>query len=241
RDAWPPAVERAPSGRLVVVSPPNGRPGDLALGARVSLRAHADELWVADADARAAWIADGVAQERVVPAPSDPAERLLALVARPPVAADAAAAVPRTLDEDVALRVLATPAWRSSPTTPEGLPELLAQWCAATSSATSACLYLLADPAIDGTPEELEARVLGAAARGGAALEDAGDINLMMEPFTVERDAALHAAVDVYVPLHAACAGHERLARATGTAVVMLDGDGLTRRLAGVAAGEPVA
>jgi glycosyltransferase involved in cell wall biosynthesis len=241
RDTWPPDVECAPSGRLVVVAPPGGRPGDLAPGARASLRAHADELWVADGDARAAWIAEGVARERVVPAPRDPAERLLALVARPPLAADAAAAKPRTLDEDVALRVLATPAWRSSSTTPERLPELLAQWCAATSSATSACLYLLADPAVDGTPEELEARVLGAAARGGAALEDAGDINLMMEPFTVERDAGLHAAADVYVPLHAACAGQERLARAAGSAVVTLDGDGLARRLAGVATRQRVA
>ena len=33
---------------------------------------------------------------------------------------------------------------------------------------------------------------------------------------------ALHAAVDAYVPLHAACAGHVRLAAAAGSAVVEL-------------------
>ena len=50
------------------------------------------------------------------------------------------------------MRVLATPAWRGA----DRLAELLQQWCAATTPATSACLYLLADPRVDGAQQELE-------------------------------------------------------------------------------------
>ena len=34
-----------------------------------------------------------------------------------------------------------------------------------------------------------------------------------MEPVVAGRDERLHAAMDAYVVLHPACAGHERLAR----------------------------
>jgi hypothetical protein len=78
----------------------------------------------------------------------------------------------------------------------------------------------------------LEQRVFAAVTAGGVDLEGAGDINVLMEPLTAERDAALHAALHVYVPLHPACAGHERIARATGNAILPLDGDALTDRLA---------
>jgi hypothetical protein len=114
------------------------------------------------------------------------------------------------------LRVLATPAWRAE----DRLGELLAQWCATTTPATRACLYLLADPGVDGTPEQLEARVLGAAAAAGAAIDCGADINVLMEPSSPGRDARLHAAVDAYVPLHPACAGHARLAREAGNPIV---------------------
>ncbi len=34
----------------------------------------------------------------------------------------------------------------------------------------------------------------------------------------------MHAAADGYVPLHRACAGHERIAHRSGSAVVAVDG-----------------
>jgi hypothetical protein len=102
--------------------------------------------------------------------------------------------------------VLATPAWRGA----DELPALLAAW---TRAPAGACLYLLADPATDGTPAELEARVMQAAA--GIDLDACADIAILREYAAPGRDAALHTAADLYVPLHAACAGHVRLAGAT--------------------------
>jgi hypothetical protein len=155
--------------------------------------------------------------------------RLHVLAARTPQAADPAAAEPWPLAEDVALRVLATPAWRGE----DRLPELLAQWCAATTPATSAYLYLLADPAVDGPPETIEARVLAACSTAGADLEAAADVTVLIEPATAERDARLHAATHVYVPLHPACAGHERIARAIGNEVITGSADRLRQLVVG--------
>jgi hypothetical protein len=118
---------------------------------------------------------------------------------------------------------------------------LLAQWCAATTSATSACLYLLADPAVDGAPAAIEQRVLAACKASGADLDAAADVTVLLEPATAERDARLHAAMDAYVPLHPACAGHERLARATGSSVLPLDGHALAEAVARRAADAPPA
>jgi glycosyltransferase involved in cell wall biosynthesis len=126
------------------------------------------------------------------------AERAAALAAREPLA-------PRT--ERVlegAPAVLATPAWRGD----DDLPALLRAW---TTAPPGACLYLLADPSTDGEPGELEARVVAAAE--GIDLDACPDIAILREHATPGRDAALHAAADAYVPLHAACAGHRRLAR----------------------------
>jgi hypothetical protein len=122
------------------------------------------------------------------------------------------------LTEDVELRVLATPAWRSD----DRLGELLAEWVAATVRETSACLYLLADPGVDGEPTELENRVLSAAAEYGANIDAGADINVLMEPTRPDRDTRLHAAVDAYVPLHDACAGHRRLATEQNNVVLEL-------------------
>jgi len=146
------------------------------------------------------------------------AERLRALAARPPLLAGPPRPEPFPLTEEVALRVLATPAWRAE----DRLGELLAEWSAASTRETSACLYLLADPRVDGEPEELEARVLGAAAAAGAEIDAGADINVLMEPLQARRDARLHAAVDAYVPLHPACAGHERMARAAHNDLIEL-------------------
>jgi glycosyltransferase involved in cell wall biosynthesis len=127
------------------------------------------------------------------------AERARTLAARTPRA-------PRT-DRvlEGAPAVLATPAWRGD----DDLPALLRAWMRASAGA---CLYLLADPATDGEPAELEARVLAAA--DGIDLDACADIAILREYATPGRDAELHAAVDAYVPLHAACAGHRRRARA---------------------------
>lgn len=208
RTAWPPAGRAASSGRLVIVQPAG------AAAVPAAALPPYDELWAGF--------------------PPDAEARLRALAARPPHAADPASAEPWPLAEQVALRVLATPAWRAVGT--DRLPELLAQWCAATTPATSACLYLLADPAVDGAPEAIEQRVLAACAASDADLDAAADVTVLLEPATAERDARLHAATGGYVPLHRACAGHERIARATGSAILPLDGHALAEALASVPA-----
>ncbi|HKG39677.1 MAG TPA: glycosyltransferase [Conexibacter sp.] len=214
RTTWPPAGRVASSGRLVIVQPE---------GAAQAPLPPLDELWVPDQPARDGWLAAGVEAERIVVRPSDPAQRLHALAARTPHAADPAAAQPWPLTEQVGLRMLATPAWRGA----DRLAMLLAQWCAATTPTTSACLYLLADPAVDGAPAAIEQRVLAACKASGADLDAAADVTVLLEPATAERDARLHAAMGAYIPLHRACAGHERLAHATGSTVLRLDGHAL--------------
>jgi hypothetical protein len=124
------------------------------------------------------------------------------------------------LQQAIGTRVLATPAWRAD----DDLGALLAAWGDAASAGTDATLFLVADPDVDGEPGELEARVMAAAAASGADLDRCADIAILQLRAYPGRDAALHADADAYVPLHRACAGHERLARAAGTAVVAPDG-----------------
>jgi glycosyltransferase involved in cell wall biosynthesis len=229
RTSWPPDARPAGAGRLVVVAP-EGAPPEPAVAAS------ADAVWVADEPARDAWTAAGADPQRVLAVtPGAEPAALLALANRPPRLADPACVERWELAEEADLRVLATPAWRGE----DRLAELLAQWCAATAPADSACLYLLADPAVDGAPEQLERHVLDAATAAGADLEQAADVTVLMEPISAERDARLHVAIPLYVPLHPACAGHDRLTRATGGEVVTLDGDGLARRLATLKQAEP--
>jgi len=135
---------------------------------------------------------------------------------------------PFPLSEDARVRVLAVPAWRGT----DRLPELLRDWGTHTTRETSACLYLLADPALAGQPEEIEARVMEAAQRGGLDLDNCADINVLMEPLQAERDARLHLAMTAFVPLHAASAGHVRLARAASSDVLDPGSDALARTLA---------
>ena len=129
------------------------------------------------------------------------AERAAALAARAP----RPLAAERELDGAPA--VLATPAWRGD----DDLPALLRAW---TQAPAAACLYLLADPATDGEPAELEAHVMAAAA--GIDLDACPDIAILREHAVPGRDAALHAAAELYVPLHDACAGHVRAGRRQG-------------------------
>jgi glycosyltransferase involved in cell wall biosynthesis len=126
---------------------------------------------------------------------------------------------PREFEEDVALRLLATPAWRGE----DRLAELLRQWSAATEPGTNACLYLLADPRVDGSQEELYARVLDT----GVDLEQAGDVTVLMEPIDGESDRRLHAGTNAYVPLHRACQGHTLLAAQAGNPSLSLDDQSL--------------
>jgi glycosyltransferase involved in cell wall biosynthesis len=150
-------------------------------------------------------------------------ERIAALARKPRIAP----VTPREFEEDAAVRVLATPAWRGE----DRLGELLAEWVAAGERTHGACLYLLANPRVDGSPEEIEARVLGT----GVDLEGAGDITVLLAG--AEEDLALHAGVDAYVPLHDACAGHERMARAAHSAIVALGGENLADFLTNAADG----
>jgi hypothetical protein len=218
-----------------VIVQPAEHAARLPSDALAALEPHVDELWVADEHARAAAVEAGIEPARTIVARAGAvadldalAQRIAALANRPPRIADPACAPPRGLEEDAELRVLATPAWRGE----DRLPELLAHWCAHTTRDASACLYLLADPTVDGTPEQLEQRVLAAAAAAGADLEACADINVLMESLTADRDAALHAAIPLYVPLHPACTGHERLARGTGGEIVAVDDPALAARLA---------
>lgn len=143
-------------------------------------------------------------------------ERIAVLLGQPGRRADAADE-PFPLEEDATVRVLATPAWRGR----DQLPELLAEWSSATTSESPACLYLLADPAVAGEPEQIEAHVLTAADLGGANLDDCADINVLIEPFRSDRDARLHLAMSAYVPLHRGCDGHVRLSRQVGNDLIL--------------------
>jgi glycosyltransferase involved in cell wall biosynthesis len=124
------------------------------------------------------------------------------------------------LDGDAAVRVLATPAWRGD----DRLGELLAAWAQAAPAGADACLHLLADSRVDGTVDELAERVMEAAAAADVDLDAVADIDLLVRPLqSGDDDRLLHAAVDAYVPLHPACDGHVRHARAAGTDVVALE------------------
>jgi glycosyltransferase involved in cell wall biosynthesis len=145
--------------------------------------------------------------------------RIDALLTRPPRNA-APRAAELELDGDAAVRVLATPAWRGE----HRLGELLAAWAQAAPAGTDACLHLLGDSRVDGTPDDLAETVMAAAEAAGVDLDAVADIDLLVRPLEAgDDDRLLHAAVGVYVPLHDACAGHVRHARAAGSAVVEVD------------------
>jgi glycosyltransferase involved in cell wall biosynthesis len=154
-------------------------------------------------------------------------ERLVTLAGRTPRLAAPPPDEPLSLAGEAGLRVLATPAWRGE----DRLGELLCEWSHATGPQTSACLYLLADPHVDGDPAALESRILAAAASMDADLALSAEVKLLVEPFRAGLDRRLHAAVDVYVPLHAACVGHARIARDAGNRVAELGSGALATLL----------
>ena len=126
-------------------------------------------------------------------------ERIAALSVRAP----RPAAAERELEGAPA--VLATPAWRAD----DDLPALLSAW---SSAPAGACLYLLADPATDGTPQELEARVM-AAADGHRPRRLRGHRDPARARGARPRRRAARRRRPLR-PLHPACAGHVRKARA---------------------------
>ena len=139
---------------------------------------------------------------------------------------------PFPLAEPTALNVLATPAWRGD----DALAELLGNWSQATTPQTRACLYLLADPALTGSPEQVEAFIRSAANRANVDLDACADIDVLLEPFQAQRDQRLHQAIDAYVPLHRGCEGHVRLARESGNEILNI-GDGRLEALIAAASG----
>src|SRR3954466_11949418 len=120
------------------------------------------------------------------------------------------------LEEDADVRLLAAPAWLGE----DRLADLLSAWEAAVPKGSSACLYLITDPDVDGDSDAILERVTGAAERGGVDLENVADITVLVPPLGPQGDDLLHARMDGYVPLHAGADGHVRAARAAGKPVL---------------------
>jgi glycosyltransferase involved in cell wall biosynthesis/GT2 family glycosyltransferase len=111
-------------------------------------------------------------------------------------------------------RILALPAWQSDT---DNLPALLCAWSEAASHGT---LILVADADRDGTPEQIESRILTAAAEVGADLEHCADIAVRFLHDQPGLDLALLRDADAFIPLHPASAGPLRHAATTGTPVL---------------------
>ncbi len=150
------------------------------------------------------------------------AERVRALAQAPPRHA-ATAAAPADLPSRARRRVLATPAWHGE----DRLADLLEAWAAAAPAGTDAALFL----PVDGNPADVARHVAEAAARRGTDLDRAADVVLLPHPASSTADARLHEAVGAYVPLHDGCAGHQRLAREAGAAILAPEHDALARWL----------
>ncbi len=108
-------------------------------------------------------------------------------------------------------------------------PRCCASGSTATTPETSACLYLLADPATAGEPGGDRS---GRASRSRDRRRGPRRLRRHQRPDRAvpQRSRSAPArAVDVYVPLHAGCAGHLRLAARAGSAVVQIGGDDLAK------------
>jgi hypothetical protein len=147
------------------------------------------------------------------------ARRIAALQQRPPRIARPPAVDVGLGERASGRRLLAIPAYRGE----DRLADLLAAWATAAPGGTPATRVLVADPDRDGAPEDVEDHIVAAAAAAGVDLDACADIEVRFLRATPGRDAALHAAVDGFVPLHGASAGHARAARAAGRPVVEPD------------------
>lgn len=137
------------------------------------------------------------------------AERLRALARQRPLSSRSSAAIEA---DGARPRLLAAPDWRDK----EKLAELLGAWQRYAQGGT---LILLADPRLDGSGEELEARAVAAAEHAGVDLEHCADIAIRYEAPFGGRDEALLAECDGYVELHAGLPGLARLAQRLGLPV----------------------
>ena len=106
--------------------------------------------------------------------------------------------------------LLATPAWRGT----DRLADLLRAWAVAFPANAPVALYLLADPDVDGGPERWESHVLKAAGEAGVDLGACADVAVLDHALHGRDAERIHRAVHGYVPLHDACGGHLRMARA---------------------------
>jgi glycosyltransferase involved in cell wall biosynthesis len=227
-----PAVRAMLPGRTIGAMPTVGDPWMLepdraALVAQLRAAADAGEAERARRGALARTAAERLSWEAVG---AQYAARLRGLAARPPRLADV---VDPELDFAAASgpRLLAIPAYRGT----DRLAELLSAWSVAAPAGTPGTLVLVADPAVDGTPEEVEGHIVAAATAAGVDLDHCADIEVRFLYASPGRDGALHAATDAFVPLHGASAGHERLARTAGNAVLAADAAALTAFLAAAA------
>jgi glycosyltransferase involved in cell wall biosynthesis len=142
------------------------------------------------------------------------ADRILALSRRAP--RDSGPVEPLVLAGAPARVLLATPAWRGT----DRLADLLRAWAVAFAANAPVGLYLLADPDVDGGPELWESHVLKAAGEAGVDLGACADVAVLDHSLHGRDAERIHRAVHGYVPLHDACAGHLRMARALDVRVV---------------------
>jgi glycosyltransferase involved in cell wall biosynthesis len=213
---WRVAAERRPLGgtaigSLETLSPPWMLEPSLPDLVRALREAETDRDQLETRGAAARTAAEAYGWDAIADAYAD---RIAALARRQPLAGPAPA--PLELPDAPARALLATPAWRGE----DRLAELLRAWADAFAPGAPVGLYLLADPQIDGDPEAWEAHVLAAAARAGVDLAACADISVLDQAMHGRDAERLHRAVDAYVPLHDACGGHLRTARAPGVRVL---------------------
>ncbi|MEO9176107.1 MAG: glycosyltransferase, partial [Gaiellales bacterium] len=142
------------------------------------------------------------------------AARITALAGRAPRGGPAVE--PIALPDAPPRVLLATPAWRGR----DRLAELLRAWADAFAADTPVGLYLLADPDVDGTPEQWEGHVLAAADEAGVDLSACADVAVLDHTLHGRDAERIHRAVDGFVSLHEACGGHLRVARELGVRIL---------------------
>ena len=198
-------------GTLETISPPWMLEPDRDALVRILREVASDVAGRVRRGARARVAAEAYSWDAIADSYSD---RILALARRAPLVAE--------LVEPLALAgapgrvLLATPAWRGR----DRLSDLLRAWAVAFPADAQVALYLLADPEVDGGPELWEAHVLAAAGEAGIDLGACADISVLDHSLHGRDGERIHRAVDGYVALHDACAGHLRMARRLDVRIV---------------------
>jgi glycosyltransferase involved in cell wall biosynthesis len=198
-------------GTLETIAPPWMLEPDRAALVRVLRDVAVDADVRARRGARARIAAEAYSWDAIADAYAD---RILALARRTP--RDPQLVEPLVLAGAPARVLLATPAWQGR----DRLADLLRAWAMAFPANAPVGLYLLADPDVDGGPELWEAHVLRAAGEAGIDLGACADISVLDHSLHGRDAERIHRAVDGYVALHDACAGHLRTARRLDVRVV---------------------